>query len=65
MPNNVKPIETIEEYQDAKDRIAELDAAMPGSPDEEEQMVLLQAIRKWEHDHGSMPNTIKPLFMVR
>jgi hypothetical protein len=52
MPKNVKAIETIEEYQDALASIARLDASMPNSPEEDESRRLLQAVEKWEHDHG-------------
>jgi hypothetical protein len=52
MPKNVKAIETIEEYQDALVSIARLDASMPNSPEEAELLRLLQAVEKWEHDHG-------------
>ncbi|HEV2554935.1 MAG TPA: hypothetical protein VGV17_14355 [Bosea sp. (in: a-proteobacteria)] len=60
MPTNVKAIETVEEFEDAKKRIAKLDTSMPGSPEEEEQKSLIRAVEKWQHDHGRMPKTIKP-----
>lgn len=60
MPTNVKAIETVEEYEDATRRISKLDAAMPGSPEEEEQKALITAADKWRHDHGKMPKAIKP-----
>lgn len=31
MPRNVKAIETVEEFEDAKKRIVKLDTSMPGS----------------------------------
>jgi hypothetical protein len=37
MPKNVKAIETVEEFEDARKRIIKLDVAMPGSPEAEEQ----------------------------
>ena len=60
MPKNVKAIETVEEFEDAKKRIIKLDTAMPGSPEAEEQRALISAVAKWKHDHGRMPKTIKP-----
>ncbi len=60
MPKNAKPIENVEEFEDAKKRIIKLDTAMPGSPQAEEQRALISAVAKWKHDHGAMPNAIKP-----
>lgn len=60
MPKNVKAIETVEEYEDAKKRISKLDTSLPGSPEEDEQRALITAVRKWQHDHGEMPKMIKP-----
>jgi hypothetical protein len=60
MPKNMKPIETIEEFEDAKKRIIKLDPAMPGSPEVEEQKALISAVEKWKHDHGAMPEAIMP-----
>lgn len=61
MPKNVKAIETVEEYEDAKKRIVVLDTAMPGSPGEEELKALIAAVEKWKRDHGSMPKAIRPI----
>jgi hypothetical protein len=60
MPKNVKAIETVKEFEDARKRIIKLDVAMPGSPEAEEQRALISAIEKWKHDHGAMPTAIKP-----
>jgi hypothetical protein len=60
MPKNTKPIETIEEFEDALGRIKALDTGMPGSPDEDELKALRIAVEKWKRDHAEMPEAIKP-----
>ena len=60
MPKNVKPIETVEDYEDAKTRIVALDTSMPGSPEEDELKSLVAAVEKWKRDHAEMPKAIKP-----
>jgi hypothetical protein len=52
MPETIKPIETIEEYEDAKKRLT---AAQGG-----DREALVAAVKKWEADHGAMPKAIRP-----
>ena len=51
MPTTMKPIETIEEYEDAKKRLPTLSG--------DEKQALSAAVEKWEMDHAEMPKAIK------
>jgi hypothetical protein len=49
MPMTV--ITTVEEYEDATRRIAELSGCIEGSSEESELEALVAAVEKWDFDH--------------
>ena len=53
MPTTIKPIETIEEYEDAKKRLSTASG--------DERQAISAAVEKWEIDHAQMPKAIKPV----
>lgn len=53
MTTTIKPIETIEECEDARKRIETATG--------DERQALLAAVKKWEMDHGKMPKAIRPI----
>ncbi len=59
MAKSIKRIETVEEFEDAKKRVAELSATRGGSSEAAELNALIEAIEKWQLDHGDIPQTIK------
>lgn len=46
-----KTITTVEEYEDATKRIAELAGCLEDSPEEAELKYLVGAVEKWDFDH--------------
>lgn len=44
-------ITTVEEYEDATKRIAELAGCLEGTPEEAELQALVAAVEKWDFDH--------------